>query len=201
VRVNVSDDPDAKVVVALFVHISVARVQVHPAGPVSPVAVVPAGAVSVTVIEAAVFDPAVAGPRFFTVCVYVMLLPAVTGFGLAAFAMLRSASVALATAMFTVTELSAGLLSFVADAAVAVSVIIVPAAKPVATVYTAVIVTVDPGGTLGFVQATGPVLGQVHVPLPVVTAPTEEKVVLAGVASLNVAVEQLLGPWLVTVCV
>ena len=57
-----------------------------------------------------------------------MLLPAVAGFGLAEFAMLRSACAALATAIFTVAELSAGLLSCVADAAVAVSVMIVPAA-------------------------------------------------------------------------
>lgn len=123
-----------------------------------------------------------------------MLPPAVTGFGLPEFAMLKSACAALATAMFTVTELSDVLLSFVADAAVAVSEIITPAAVPAATVYTAVIVTVDPGGTLGFVHATGATLGQVHVPPPVVTAVTEEKVVLAGVASPNVAVTQLLGP-------
>jgi hypothetical protein len=60
-------------------------------------------------------------------------------------------------------------------------------------------VPVDPGGTLGFVQLTGPVFGQVHVPPPVVTTPTEENVVFAGVGSVNVAVVQLLGPWLDTV--
>ena len=37
--------------------------------PVSDTAVVLAGSVSVTVMEAAVADPAVAGPLFFTVCV------------------------------------------------------------------------------------------------------------------------------------
>jgi hypothetical protein len=66
-KVNPADAPDANVT-ALFVHFSVARVQVHPVGPASDTAVVPAGSVSVRVIAFAV-DPAVAGPRFFTVCV------------------------------------------------------------------------------------------------------------------------------------
>ena len=69
VNVNVSDAPDAKVLPALFVQSSVPTLHVHPAGPVSVNAVVPAGTVSVTVIEFAAADPAVAGPRFFTVCV------------------------------------------------------------------------------------------------------------------------------------
>lgn len=122
------------------------------------------------------------------------MLPAVTGLGLAEFAMLKSASPAIVTAMFTVTELSEGLLSLVSDDAVAVSLIIVPAPVGLITVYTAVIVTVEPGGTLGLVHATGVALGQVHVPPPVVTAATDVNVVLVGVASLNFAVTQLLGP-------
>src|SRR5579863_573246 len=105
-----------------------------------------------------------------------MLFPAVTGLGLAEFDMLRSASAATATAIFTVAELSAGLLSFVADAAVAVSLIIVPAGVGLITVYTAVIVPVDPGGTLGFVHDTG-LPEQAHVPPPVVTEATEVKFV------------------------
>lgn len=68
-KVKPADAPDARVVFALFVQMSVARVQVHPAGPVSDTPVVPAGSASVTVIVPAVADPAVAGPRFFTVCV------------------------------------------------------------------------------------------------------------------------------------
>src|ERR1700722_1378822 len=123
-----------------------------------------------------------------------MLLPAVAGLGLAEFAMLKSASPATVTAMFTVTELSEGLLSFVAEAAVAVSAIIVPAGVGLFTLYTAVIVAVDPGGTLGLVHATGAAFGQVQVPPPVVTTATEVKVVLLGFASLNFAVTQLLGP-------
>ncbi len=58
----------------------------------------------------------------------------------------------------------------------------------------AVIVPVEPGGTLGLVQLTGAVFGQVHVPPPVVTTATDTNVVFAGVASVNVAVLQLLGP-------
>jgi hypothetical protein len=63
-----------------------------------------------------------------------MLPPAVTGFGLPEFAMLKSASVALATAMFRVAELSEGLLSLVTEPAVAVSEIIVPAGAVALTV-------------------------------------------------------------------
>jgi hypothetical protein len=59
----------ARVVPALFVHISVPTLQVHPPGPLRPKAVVFAGSVSVTVIDPAAAEPAVAGPRFFTTCV------------------------------------------------------------------------------------------------------------------------------------
>jgi hypothetical protein len=52
----------------------------------------------------------------------------------------------------------------------------------------------EPGGTLGLVHDTGAVFGQVQLPPPVVTAETETNVVFAGVASMNVAVLQLLGP-------
>lgn len=63
------------------------------------------------------------------------------------------------------------------------------------------IVAIDPGGTLGLVQATGAELGQAQVPPPVVTAATETNAVFEGVGSVNVAVLQLLGPPLVMVCV
>ena len=103
--------------------------------------------------------------------------------------------------MLEVAELLAVLVSRDVVAAVAVSVMIVPAVAPAPTVYLAVIVAVDPGGTLGLVQATGCALGHVHVPPPVVTTPTETQVVFAGVASFSVAVLQLLGPEFVTTCV
>ena len=81
---------------------------------------------------------------------------------------------------------------------VAVSVMMVPAAVPAITVYMAVIVPVEPGGTLGLVQATGEALGQVHVPPPAFTTATDTNVVFAGNASLNFPVLQMLGPLLLT---
>ena len=126
-----------------------------------------------------------------------MLFPAVTGLGLAVLVTLRSACVPDATPICIVAVLSVWLESRVALAAVMVSVMTVPAV----TRYLAVMVPMDPGGTLGFVQETGAMLGQVQVPPPEVTTATETKVVLAGVASVNVALLQLEGPLLVTVCV
>lgn len=79
--------------------------QVHPAGPARETKVVLAGRVSLRVIVLAE-----AGPPLATVCENVMFCPAFTGFGLPAFVMLRSAWVALATAMIDVAEL---LLEFV----------------------------------------------------------------------------------------
>jgi hypothetical protein len=62
-----------------------------------------------------------------------MLLPAVAGFGLPELVTLKSACVPEATAMLAVAELSAGFVSFVVVAPVAVSVMIVPAAVPAFT--------------------------------------------------------------------
>src|SRR5271157_860743 len=130
-----------------------------------------------------------------------MTFPAVTGFGLAEFVTLRSACVAEATAMLTVAELLFGLVSREVVATIAVSLMIVPAAVPPATVYIAVIVPVEPGGTVGLVHATGAEGGHVHVTPPLFTTATDTNAVFPGVASLNVPVLQLLGPELVTTCV
>jgi hypothetical protein len=183
-------------IVVVSVQVKVASTHVHPTGPVNDTAVVFAGRVSVNTGAAAV-----AGPPLVTLCVYVMLFPAVTGFGLAEFVTLRSAWPAEATAMLTVAVLLARLVSRPVVATVAVSVMIVPAGVPALTVYVAVIVPVEPGGTLGLVQAMGEAGGQVHVPPPAVTTATDTNVVFAGNASLNVAVLQLLGPVLVITCV
>ena len=110
------------------VQVRVARVQVHPAGPVRLIAVAPGGSVS-TIFGVA----ALAGPEFVTVCVYVMLLPAVTGFVLPEFVTLRSACVPDVTAMLTVAELSMVLESLVDVPTVTVSAMIVPAAVPAFT--------------------------------------------------------------------
>jgi hypothetical protein len=114
--------------VAVSVHFRVASTQVQPAGPVKDTAVVFAGSVSV---RTGAF--AVAGPEFVTLCVYVMLLPAETGFGVPVFVTTRSAWVADATAMFTVAELLPGLVSRELVDADSVSVMIVPAAVPAVT--------------------------------------------------------------------
>jgi hypothetical protein len=127
-----------------------------------------------------------------------MLFPAVTGFGLAEFVTLRSACVALATPIVTVAELLAVFVSLVDVATIAVSVMIVPAAVPALTVTTTGNVLIEPGATVGLVQLMDPAVVQVH---PVGTGLSETKVVLAGNASVNVALAQLLGPELVTTCV
>jgi uncharacterized membrane protein YccF (DUF307 family) len=127
-----------------------------------------------------------------------MLLPAVTGFGLAELVTLRSACVAPATPIVTVAVLSAGFVSWVVVDTVAVSVMIVPAAVPAATFTITGKVLVEFGATVVSVQLMDPVVVQVH---PAGTGVSETNVVLAGIASVKVAVEQLLGPVLVTTCV
>jgi hypothetical protein len=73
----------------------------------------------------------------------------------------------------------------------------VPAAVPAVTVSTTGNELMEPGATLGFVQLIEPVVVQVH---PAGAGLKENKVVLAGKASVNAAVPQLLGPLLVTTC-
>jgi hypothetical protein len=114
---------------------------------------------------------------------------------------LKSACAPDATAIVDVAVLLARLVSRPVVATVAVSVMIVPTAVPALTVYLAVMVPVEPGGTLGLVQAMGEAFGQVHVPPPVVTTATETNVVFTGNNSLNVPVLQLLGPEFVITCV
>jgi hypothetical protein len=59
----------ARVVPALFVQAGVATLHVHPGGGVRDTAVVFAGSVSVTVMDPAATEPAVAGPPFLTTCI------------------------------------------------------------------------------------------------------------------------------------
>lgn len=108
---------------------------------------------------------------------------------------LRSAWVALATPIVTVAELLAGLVSRVVVATVAVSVMMVPAAVPAATVTMTGKVLLVFGATLGLVQLMDPVVEHVH---PAGTGVRETNAVLAGNASVKVAPAQLLGPVLVT---
>jgi hypothetical protein len=76
-------------------------VHIHVPGPLSETNDVLAGKDSVNTTEAAA-----AGPPFVTVCENVILLPAVTGFGLPELVTLRSACPAPATAMLNVAVLS-----------------------------------------------------------------------------------------------
>src|SRR5229473_3419245 len=127
-----------------------------------------------------------------------MFCPAFTGFGLAEFVTLRSACVAPATAIMLVAELLFGFVSCVAVATVAVSVMMVPMGVPALTFTTTGNVLVEPGATLGLEQLMDPVVVHVH---PAGTGLSETNVVLAGKASVKVALAQLLGPLLVTTCV
>jgi hypothetical protein len=70
----------------------------------------------------------------------------------AEFVTLRSACVALATAIFTVAELLLGLISCVVVVTVSVSVMMVPAGVPAFTVTTTVKVLTVPGAKLGLVH-------------------------------------------------
>jgi hypothetical protein len=124
-----------------------------------------------------------------------MLLPAFTGLGLALFVTAKSAWVALATPIFDVAVLFAVFVSCDVVASVAVSVMTVPAVVPAVTFTTTGKVLVEPGATLGFVQLIDPTVVQVH---PAGTGLNETKVVFAGIASVNVAEAQLLGPLFVT---
>src|SRR5580704_1829315 len=109
-------------IVVVSVQVRLARTHVHPEGPVKETAVVFAGSVSV---KTGAF--AVAGPALVMLCVYVILLPAFTGFGLPEFVTLKSACVPDATAICTVAELLAMFVSRDVVAALAVSVMSVPA--------------------------------------------------------------------------
>ncbi len=115
-------------IVVVSVQVRVASTHVHPAGPVNDTAEVFAGRASVNTGALAV-----AGPLFVTLCVYVMLLPAVTGFGLPELVTLKSACVPAATAMFTAAALFNWLVSCVVVVAASTSEITVPAAVPAFT--------------------------------------------------------------------
>jgi hypothetical protein len=95
-------------------------VQFHPVASNVP-KVVFAGRVSLTTGAAAVL-----GPPLVTICVYVMTLPAVTGFGLADWVKTRSAWVPVAMSVTNVAELLLKLESCEVVATFTVSVMLVP---------------------------------------------------------------------------
>jgi hypothetical protein len=164
--------------------------QLHPAAAVMDWNVVFGGVTSVKLALVAVL-----GPAFVTTCVYVILLPACTGTGLAEFVTDKSADPA------TVTMADALLFAFVGSLVVlateTVSVMVVPGAVFTFTVTTKVKVAVAPDATgPGFVQVSVPRL-HVHPAGPV----SDCAVVFAGVVSVSVRLLAAAGPPLVTTCV
>jgi hypothetical protein len=121
-----------------------------------------------------------------------MSFPAKTESGVAAVLNARSACDDDATTSVAVEELAPK--AWLPALTVAVSVIIVP---PL-TVYTTVSVAVEPAAILGLVQLTG---GEIQVQPGAAVVVTDENVVLAGVASINVAAVAAAAPVLTTTCV
>src|SRR5207253_202763 len=114
--------PDAPAATLGFVQITGGGTgQLHPAGGVIDTNVVFAGVASLKVAPVAATDPVLV-----TTCVYVMLLPANTGFGDAAFVTDRSAPAVTPTTVLTVAVLFAGLASLADELTDAVAVITVP---------------------------------------------------------------------------
>jgi len=132
------------------------------------------------------------------------LLPAATGFGLPVLVTLRSAWVAPATVAVAVAESSPEFVSCVEVAPVAVSVMTVPDAVPALTLTTTGNELDEPGATLGSLQLIVPpalpTVGRVQ-DHPEGTGVSDWNVVFVGTTSVKVAVLQLLGPLLLTVCV
>lgn len=156
--------------------------------------VVFAGVASVTVD-----DPQFDGPLFVIVCVYVMFDPAVTGLGVPEFVTLRSQ----ATLTFVVTlvllfEDSGSEVVAETDEVAVMEVAATVGATPRTTMMSVEV----PDATLGFVQVIVPVpprAGVVHD--HPAACEMDWKVVLTGVAWVNVALEAAAGPLFVTVCV
>ena len=170
--------------------VSVARVHVHPAGPVSDTAVVFAGSVSVRTTLVAPL-----GPALLTTCVYVMLFPACTGTGLGVF--VTETSAVLATGTLTAALLFPLFGSPVDDETESVCVITVPDATFALTFTTnvkfavvaaaIVVVSVHVRVASTHVQPAGPV--------------RDTAVVFAGCVSVNTGAAAVAGPPLVTLWV
>lgn len=140
------------------------------------------------------------GPVFVTTCVYVMLFPASTGFGVPL--LVTASSQVFCAETTVVVVLFAGFGSEVVEATDEVAVIL-PAAVEAGTSTTTTMSADVPDARLAeSVQVTVPVeptggVVQVH-PLG---ARTESKVVFGGVASVKLTPVAAAGPLFVTVCV
>ena len=122
------------------------------------------------------------------------MFPAKTLDGVAAVVRATSACVPVATTSVAVAEFAPK--AWLVALTVTVSVMTVPLAVPAFTLYTTENVALDPAPTLGLVQVGGKP-AQFHAPGGVM----DTKVVLVGVASVNVAPVAAVVPVLVTTCV
>src|SRR5271169_1188388 len=169
------------------------QVQPPPSGGVMETSVVFAGVASPKVAAVAATEPVLV-----TTCVYVMFLPATTGFGAAEFVNVSSACAVVPTTVAAVAVLLVELGSLVDELAVEVSVITVPFAVPEFTLTTIEKVAAVLAAWLSVVQITFPVFPE---PGPMQVQPAgaemENRVVFAGMASTRVELSAALGPLLV----
>ena len=173
-------------------------VHVQPVGAEPPTNVVPVGIVPDTVTVVAV-----AGPAFETVKLNVTLFPAYTGYGVAELVTLRLFCVELATVVLAEARLLLGNASVVFEPTSAEFVITVPDAVAAGTVTVSVKVVVPAFASDAFVHEivpAAPTAGVVQVHAVPVCA-IDLKVVVPGVASVNVFVVAAAGPLFFTTIV
>lgn len=115
-----------------------------------------------------------------------MLLPSVTGLGVAELVTLRSACVAVATTTVATALLLLGFGSVVVADTFAVSTMAVPEGVAPFTVTTTANVAKAPDRRVGFVQVSVPLTTEQVQPE---TGETETNVVFAGIASLKATVD------------
>jgi hypothetical protein len=171
--------------------------QVQPVAAVAETNVVFAGVVCVRVAPLAAVVP-----LFVTVSVYVMFLPAPTGFGAAACVIDRSAALTVTEA---VAVLFAGVGSVVVELIVTVSLKVPFGAVPVTSTTTENVAVLPLAIFAVRVRVMAPVPPtpgdpRFHVPVPPVLA-AETKVVLAGVLVVTTGALAVFAPLLITVTV
>jgi hypothetical protein len=139
------------------------------------------------------------GPEFVTTCVYVMLLPAVTGLGVPLLVTARSQSTD--TGVETVVVLFAATGSLVVVVTVELAVM-VPAAMLVGTLTTTMMSASAAIAKFAVVQFTPPALPTAGVvQLQPAGAETDANVVVPGVASVKLRPVAAAGPLFVMTCV
>ena len=143
---------------------------------------------------------AAAVPVFVTTCVYVMLLPAITGLGKAVLLTVNSPLAVVPTIVVTVAVLFARFGSFAKELTDAVSEITVPFAVPLLTFSTHENVADVEAAMFEVLQTALPGPAGVKHVHPAGAA-NDTNVVLAGTVATNVALSAALGPLFVTIWV